>query len=267
MAADLPSDPRVSLVLGAGGTRGGAWIRGAFDALHETTGFRPQQASTLIGTSIGAFVTGRIGPNEPLPLEVFEQLHQLASIPDRPSVFDHAATLSRVSAGRLIALGCPPGREDPRHWIEEIVPDCYGTVVSMKCWPPGRRISSLATAEDRAGEIAASGAVPIGAKPVELDGDRHTDGAVHSVTNADLARPDDGDLLIVIAPLVTTEAGSLTSRSGRHQLRVELDPWRRAAKPVLVIAPSSQEYAHRSDRHRHRNAAHALIHSLVANAR
>jgi predicted acylesterase/phospholipase RssA len=133
----------------------------------------------------------------------------------------------------------------------------------MRRWPPTRRVVLLDDSSDPEREIAASAAVPFGAQAIEIDGGSHVDGAVWSVTNADVARPDGLDLLIVIAPLVTTDGGTLVSGLGRHQLAVELGPWRRASKPVLVFAPTSQEYRRRSDRPAHRRDGYACADSII----
>jgi NTE family protein len=47
---------RVGLVLGGGGILGGAWLIGALHALQEASGFEPQSASHVVGTSAGSVV-------------------------------------------------------------------------------------------------------------------------------------------------------------------------------------------------------------------
>jgi NTE family protein len=58
--------PRVGLVLGAGGVLGGAWLAGALAALTESTGWDPATADVVVGTSagsmIGALLAGGVPP-------------------------------------------------------------------------------------------------------------------------------------------------------------------------------------------------------------
>ena len=59
---------RIALVLGCGGTIGGAWMIAALHALTEQTGFDPREADVLLGTSAGAelvtMLAGGIGVDE-----------------------------------------------------------------------------------------------------------------------------------------------------------------------------------------------------------
>jgi NTE family protein len=68
MATQLPQ-PRIGLVLGAGGVLGGAWIAGGLAAIARETGWDPHTASHVVGTSAGsifaALTAGRV-PGERL---------------------------------------------------------------------------------------------------------------------------------------------------------------------------------------------------------
>ena len=50
------SQPRVGLVLGAGGVLGGAWLVGALHAIASETGWDPGSAEYIVGTSAGSMV-------------------------------------------------------------------------------------------------------------------------------------------------------------------------------------------------------------------
>lgn len=251
---------RIGLVLGAGGPAGGAWTRGCFAALEETTGFRPSMASTLVGTSIGAFIAGRTGPPEPAPRAVVEALQTIAEPPSRPSTSDRVIAAGRLSVGRAICAVKPPGRDDALGWVQHIEPGTLARVVSARCRRGTRRAELLADSSDPTSEIAASGAIPLGARPVSINGADHIDGAVLSVTNADLIDPSTVDVLIVIAPLVSTgTGGSLVSRSGRRQLRTELAAAARHATPTAVFAPSGSEYERRQERERHEQVGRSML--------
>src|SRR5947207_10555808 len=56
---------KVGLVLGAGGVMGGAWLTGALAALAESTGWDPQSADYIVGTSAGAMIGALIAGGVP----------------------------------------------------------------------------------------------------------------------------------------------------------------------------------------------------------
>lgn len=253
----------VGLVLGAGGGAGGQWIRGVLDGLRATTGFRPEHAATLIGTSIGAIRAAGIGPYQEPDPQTVRALQAAGTPPARQGPGGRVLAAARSVGGQGVAVLSRSGAPDPLTWVERIHPETRAQVCSVRRLPPQRRVRSIADAADPEREIAASAAIPFGAQAVELDGADHVDGAVWSVTNADLAEPALLDVLIVIAPLVTTDGGTLVSALGRHQLAAELQPWARAAKPVLVFAPSSAEYSRRQERQHHRVDGLALARRLT----
>jgi len=234
------------------------WIRGVLDGLAETTGFRPEHASVLIGTSIGAIAAAGIGPFTPPPACVVGALRSTRAPLAPPSPFSRALASVRLLGGNAAALVSRAGQPDPLTWVEHIEPSTQAQVCSMQRFPPARRVAAVATSVDPSREIAASAAIPFGAQRVEIDGKDHIDGAVWSVTNADLASPDDLDVLVVIAPLVTLNGGSIVSALGRHQLASELRPWHRAGKPALVFSPTAKQYAGRQERTRHRMDGNAM---------
>src|ERR671927_269742 len=47
---------KVGLVLGAGGVLGGAWLTGGLYALARETGWDPQTADNIVGTSAGSMI-------------------------------------------------------------------------------------------------------------------------------------------------------------------------------------------------------------------
>jgi NTE family protein len=56
MSARTRRRPRVGLVLGAGGTLGGAWLAGALSAVSDGLGLRPTDAEIVVGTSAGSAI-------------------------------------------------------------------------------------------------------------------------------------------------------------------------------------------------------------------
>ncbi len=252
---------RVGLVLGAGGTAGAAWIFGCLEVLEELTDFDPGQADVLIGTSIGAIKAASIAADGHVSARTFDALQTMATVPNAPTALNTARAAARLAGGKAVALVARAGAADPLTWVEDLKLDGRAQIVSMQRFPPARRVAVLAESATPEREVAASAAIPFGAKPVEMEGKSHVDGAVWSVTNADLASPEDLDLLIVIAPLVATDGGSTVSSLGRDQLITELEPWHAAGKPVIVLAPSGAQYEHRKDRKRHHADARSLTFS------
>src|SRR5205823_2761665 len=64
-------EPRIGLVLCAGGVLGGAWLAGALAALSRETGWDPGDADYIVGTSAGslfaALLAARVPPRRLLP--------------------------------------------------------------------------------------------------------------------------------------------------------------------------------------------------------
>jgi NTE family protein len=50
------SEPRIGLVLGAGGVMGGAWLTGGLEAIATETGWDPGSADHIVGTSAGSMM-------------------------------------------------------------------------------------------------------------------------------------------------------------------------------------------------------------------
>src|SRR5271166_3350617 len=58
-------DPKIGLVLGAGGTLGGAWMAGALQAIAIETGWDPGSADYIVGTSAGAMIGALLASGVP----------------------------------------------------------------------------------------------------------------------------------------------------------------------------------------------------------
>ena len=52
----LREEPRVGLVLGAGGVLGAAWLAGRLHAIATESGWDPGSADHVVGTSAGSIV-------------------------------------------------------------------------------------------------------------------------------------------------------------------------------------------------------------------
>lgn len=241
---------RVGLVVGAGGTAGGFFIRGAFAALRDEAGWDPATATSIVGTSAGAINAAHLAADATAGstagvdaiTRLAAQLH-----PPRLGPVDRVVGPLRRLGGRLLALAGPTGRHVPGYDVAGGPFHAGLSVVSVAHRSGSRRVALLSTAYDPAAEMYASAAVPGYAEPVDIDGRLHIDGAVHSPTNADLVSPDDHDALIVISAMVPLDGGSVVQRSHRSLLAGELAPWARTTKPVVVIAPTAAELSRRDD--------------------
>ena len=74
------SQPRVGLVLGAGGVLGGAWIAGGLAAITRDTGWDPFNSSHLVGTSAGSLFAALTGAHVPTERLVPGRLAPTASV-------------------------------------------------------------------------------------------------------------------------------------------------------------------------------------------
>ncbi len=92
--------------------------------------------------------------------------------------------------------------------------------------------------------VAASCAVPGYFRPVSIEGRRYIDGGVRSLTNADLGRDADLDLVLVSSPMTQASARpvpaaiSVARQPFRFLLHREIAALRRAGMPVIAIEPS-----------------------------
>ncbi|MGI8632499.1 MAG: patatin-like phospholipase family protein [Solirubrobacterales bacterium] len=58
-------EPKIGLVLGAGGVMGGAWLTGGLHAIARETGWDPASAHTIVGTSAGSMMGGLLAAGVP----------------------------------------------------------------------------------------------------------------------------------------------------------------------------------------------------------
>ncbi|MEZ5341371.1 MAG: patatin-like phospholipase family protein [Acidimicrobiales bacterium] len=255
---------RIGLVLGAGGTAGGAFIRGAFDAIAEHSQWHPRAATTVVGTSIGALTGARLGPesqSDDIPTAARTLVDVARGWPELEAERGHRlVVLGRRLGGRVLAAVAPAGRTKATYPVGQppYHQHLYTVAVTRRS---GRRVvSRLVDQDDPTAWLYASAAVPMVNSPVAIGDDVFIDGAVHSTTNADLISPDDHDALVVIAPMVIRDGGTVVARSHRAQLVVELAPWYHSGKPAIVVLPSAADVA---DKHDHDAFARAGYASFV----
>jgi NTE family protein len=208
-----------TLVLGAGGPVGGAWLGGAAGALLEA-GVGLATAEQVLGTSagsvLGAWLASGVDPAGFVDaMEDRARWHERRRGAPAPDPFDEAE--ARVLWSRWL-----PAASWPSSLRITAVGRRSGRVV---VWS---REDQVPLAAAVAASTAATGVVP----PVRVAGRLYVDGAVRSPTNADLAATGigaDGTDVLVLAPVVTP------------RLRRETDLLHALGCEVTVLAPEPGE--------------------------
>ena len=266
---------RVGLVLGGGGITGAAYQMAGLMALELATGWHPNDADVVVGTSGGAFV-GAVLRCGNLNLDTLVQPHDTrddvtnrlrSHVFRRPSNGEVGRT---AYLGRWLRHGIVPGlrrpgvslilgspaRFDPAgvgRWLTEQVGE------SALHWPAR---PTIATAYDLgarqrvafgtegapdvtlADAVAASSAVPLFFCPHRINGRDYVDGGILSGTHADLllGSADPLDVVIVLAPMAAEEERSgawfherMFDRVGTTALSSEIASLRAAWPDVEVL--------------------------------
>jgi NTE family protein len=269
----LPSVSSVGLVLGGGGITGAAFHFGTLLALEMATGWHPDEADVLIGTSSGAFV-GAMVRGDALHLDSFagtgetqEEIHDWLngylyrrSAPRGALRWLRRGLLPALRQPSLhVALGspgmyCTDGLEE---WVHEAIgplANAWPTKpTALVAYDVERRErvpfgTEAAPSVSLAIAVAASSAVPFVYEPVEIAGRWFADGGLASGTSADLllAHADPLDLVLIVAPLAATEPRSggrfyedVFDKVGRAALASELAMIRTQwpSTEVLVLRP------------------------------
>jgi NTE family protein len=266
----------VGLVLGGGGITGASYHFGALMALRMATGWDPDKAEVIIGTSSGAFVAAIVRGGQ---LSLDAMLGPATSNAEmtewlRTVVYRRGSPRGVV---RWLRTGLLPGITRPslglvlgspglyrtdgiEEWLSEVIGPLADT------WPDRPTVLVAYDLEDRKrvpfgteaapdvpfrAAVAASSAVPFVYEPVRI-GDRwYIDGGVASGTSADLllANPTPLDLIIVIAPMAAEEQRErawfherVFDRVGGAALARELAEIERAwpQTDVIVLEPTPQ---------------------------
>ena len=237
------SQPKVGLVLGAGGVLGGAWLVGALHALATETGWDPGSADAIVGTSAGSMVGALCACGVPpwfmVAHSAGEMLH-VADDADRSAgaTFGLHPSLPSLGPGSWrLALGslARPYRHAPAAMVAGWLPqglvstsglqETIGRVAGDGWAPhPGLRIIACdyetgrrvrfgdpeAPPASLAEAVAASCAVPGFYRPVSIDGRVYVDGGIRSTSNLDVLAGAGLDLVICLNPM-----SSLHARRGR----------------------------------------------------
>lgn len=291
-----PRPARVGLVLGGGGVLGAAWLAGGLGALVRETGWDPEDATLVMGTSAGAVVAAlSAGSHQPWQivekglesqfLDVMSAAVFRVERPDRLTRWGSwrmvveawrgggDATLSRLWAGILPhglvsthhleqmidrRVEAWPGR--PRLWI---VGTDYETGARHVFRGPGRYNVSVGRA------VAASCAIPGFYRPVRVDSKRYVDGGVTSSSNIDLLGGEGLDLIICMLPLSPLGAVARRTpfagfRSALHRnLHRQIREVEKTGTRVLLIEPEGRAADLIGLNFMNRRRSHAVAHAAA----
>ncbi len=249
---------RVGLVLGGGGITGASYHLGALLAIEMATGWDPNDAEVIVGTSCGAFAAAMIRGNA-MSVETFlDGAHDREDANRRLRARVYRRSVRPSGVVRWLRRGVLPGitRPDLRlvagspalyctegiaDWVEERVGDVarsWPTRPTVICGfdleartraPFGTDAAPSVSLRDA---VAASVAVPMVFEPVQLEGRWYADGGLATGTSADLllAAEEPLDFVIVVAPMAAAESRpgarfyeDAFDRAGRAALSQELE--------------------------------------------
>lgn len=224
-----------AVVIGCGGTLGGAWSIAALHALAERVGWDPREAAILQGTSAGAEIATMLGAG--FGIEELVDMHLGRPVDDRlarhladtpPSLppvplptLPRWSTLGRRGGHRALTGIAPRGRGNP-DWLGRLAESV--TPPGRRWLPrPGVRLVSYAPAEDRrvaftdaadavvnpnlsaaatlSEALRASWAIPAWMPPVPIAGRDYVDGGAASTASVDLIAADEAEVIYVITSM------------------------------------------------------------------
>lgn len=274
---------RVGLVLGGGGITGAAYQIGALMAIRLATGWDPNTADVVVGTSSGSFVSALVR-NEALTLDsmvmpgdgrqdVAERIRshvytRAVASPPVGAWIRHGLLRGMRRPGLTLALGAP-GPYDAggiAAWVSGQVGERAAGV-----WP--ERPTAVVAYDLEAGirtafgtdaapevslsdAVAASSAIPLVFAPYPIGDRLYVDGGVASGTHADLVLGAAGrlDLVMVVAPMAAPvrRRGALPHekmldrvglRALHGEIRLIRSAWPECEILVLAPAPGVQAVA------------------------
>lgn len=265
-----------AVVIGCGGTIGGAWAVAALHALAEQTGWDPREAAVLQGTSAGAEIVTMLGGgasvNDLVDMHRGTGTDQRlarhiaatpSSLPPLPWPRPLNPGLLRSQRGLAALTGIAPvGRADAT-WLQQLVTgfaDASGRLphpgVRMVAfdYQRGERVAfgtPGAPAATTSEALRASWAVPGWLPPVSIGGRRFVDGGAASTASVDLV---DADEIYLITPMAS-ETGvrapgfggilehTLLRRPMSTILDAEIDAVRARGTTVIAIRPDREDLA------------------------
>jgi NTE family protein len=276
--------PTIGLVLGAGGVVGQAYQAGVLAALEREVGWDPRDAKVIVGTSAGS-VTGaalrvgvpatdlaasaygvptskkggallqRILPPDagPLPVPNIKSLLRLWSLPS-PALITRVARRPLAFRPEVAAMTLVPRGQvditDRAKGLDDFIGDK---------WPEGLRICTVRRADGArvvfgregspdarlADAVLASCAIPGYFKPITIGGQEYVDGGVHSITNADVLKYEELDIVIVVSSMSASHgnaygADGLIRRSVHRRMEHEVTRLEENGVAVIRLEPGAE---------------------------
>lgn len=260
-------------MLGGGGITGASYEIAALMAIRLATGWDPNQADVVVGTSGGAFVTALVR-NDALNLDSL-----VLPTDDREAVAErirnHVFTRSNgVQVRHWVRHGLLPGLKDPgltlflgspapyhavglTAWVKSHIGEDRGeswptrptAIVAFELAHRSRVVFGSESAPDVgiAHAVAASSAIPLVFCPYPISGGLYVDGGVVSGTHADvvLGSGKPLDLVLVLAPMAAEIARKrarfyekMFDRVGQRSLGEEIATIRGAWPDCEVVTVS-----------------------------
>jgi NTE family protein len=294
---------RVGLVLGGGGVLGAAWLVGGLGAIVRETGWDPEDASLVMGTSAGAVVAALSAASH-RPWRIVEEgfeadfLDLMAAAVYR---MERPDRLTRWGSWRMVVEAWRGGGDAalPRLWAG-VLPHGLISTSSLEHmidrrvegWPPRPRLWLVATDYEK-GErhvfkgpgrhdvsvgraVAASCAIPGFFRPVRVDSRRYVDGGVASSSNIDLLGGEGLDLIICMLPLSPVTAMARRTPMNRFRRSLQRTLFRQIRQVekmgtrVLLIEPEGRaadliglNFMNRSRSHAVARAAAETVHERL----
>jgi NTE family protein len=271
----------VGLVLGGGGIVGAAWLVGALQALENETAWSAGTEEAVAGTSAGALVGALLAAGVPLsemrardgaPRDdsLASRLTRVALRPGtipRPGPGSWRLALATGRRPRSHPLGVvmagwlPRGIADTDP-IEDLVRDFAGEAWPERFWSiaadyaTGRRVvlghGGQASAPFPVA-VAASCAIPGVYAPVAVGGRLLVDGGICSVSNLDVMRNTDAEVIVGLNPLSSWAAFAVGTplQMVSHRMRSQLGrrlghearKLRADGRQVILLQPGPAEVA------------------------
>ncbi len=216
-------------MLGGGGITGASYEMAALMTIRLATGWDPNEADVVVGTSGGSFVTSLVR-NDALSLDSL-----VMPTDDREAVAErirsHVFTKNGgVRMSNWVRHGIVPGIRDPgltlflgspapyhasglADWVKSHIGEERGeswpakptAVVAYDVVRRGRVVFGTETAPEAgmAHAVAASSAIPLLFRPYSIDGGLYVDGGIASGTHADVVLGSEKplDLVLILAPM------------------------------------------------------------------
>ncbi|MEV0362008.1 patatin-like phospholipase family protein [Nocardia fusca] len=269
---------RRALVIGCGGTIGGAWAVAALAALAEHLDWDPRTADVLQGTSAGAELVTLLAGG----YRVGDLVDMHTGAATDPVLRDHIAAtppgvppvplplplaptgLLRDGGGHTRLTGIAPRGRGDATWLQHLADSVAGPGgrlphpgARLVAYDPqrGERVAFGAPGAPRAtagAALRASWAVPGWMPPVRIDGRYFVDGGAASTASVDLIGADEAEEIYVIAPMAAADGVRAPGLGGRAEqwllrnpmsavLRREIGAVRASGRTVVAITPGSED--------------------------